>query len=162
MILKRLPWELRRKPRALSGPGDPPTSEPKEPTPSWEVLNEVREKRYEATGGVFLVHTWRPSRFENQVADVTIRLHQHRDGPLSRGEVRAVEYTLGPNFSDHSRVSTNPRDGFAIEESMWGPMLCLAKVYLTGDREPLVLERYINFEQENERPAEASPSLRNS
>jgi hypothetical protein len=145
MIWQRLPWEIRRKDRALSS-DIPPAAEPKEGTPSWQELNDARVERYEHNLGLFVVHTWRPSRREGQVADVTIWLWKHPDGRLTPGEVRAVEYILGPKFTDHSRVITDARNAFAIEESMWAPMLCLAKVYLAGNREPLLLERYINFE----------------
>jgi hypothetical protein len=126
----------------------PPASEPKAATPSWEELNAARIKRYEETRGLFLVHSWRPSQAEGQVVDVVIRLCQHGEGPMSRGEIKAVEYTLGPKFSNHSLVCTDASDGFALEVSMWGPMLCLAKVYLTDDRPPLLLERYLNFDAE--------------
>lgn len=127
-------------------PNLPPTSEPKAATPSWEELNAARVKRYEENRGLFLVHDWHPSRTEGQSADVVIELCQHGDGPLTRGEIKAVEYTLGPKFSNHSLVCTEAANDFAVEVSMWGPMLCLAKVYLTDGRPPLLLERYINLD----------------
>jgi hypothetical protein len=129
----------------------PPDAEPQEPTPSWEELNRVRVGRYEDNRGLFLVHDWyTPSQEPGQVADVTIRLKQHREGPLSRGEIRAVEYTLGPQFTDHSLVRMDPTDDYAIHVPMWDTMLCLAKVYFTDSSQPLLLERYINFDQDAE------------
>jgi hypothetical protein len=128
-------------------PNVPPAQEPTGATPSWEELNAARVKRYEETRGLFLIHTWQPSNADGQVADVTLRLCQHAEGPLARGEIKAVEYTLGPKFSNHSLVCTDARNDFALTVAMWGPMLCLAKVYFADGRQPLLLERYINFDQ---------------
>jgi hypothetical protein len=136
----------------------PPSSESDEPTPSWEELNRVRVARYEETRGLFLVHEWwTPSQEPGQVADVTIRLFQHGEGPLSRDAIRAVEYTLGPRFTDHSLVRSDPTNGYAIHVPMWGPMLCLAKIYFTDGSRPLLLERYINFERDPNEPSRAAP-----
>jgi hypothetical protein len=144
-LLKRLPWELRRRHQLTA---EPPVVEPTEPTPSWRQLNDARVKRYEASRGLFLIHRWWPSEKEGLVAHVVLELCQHQDGPLSRGEVQAVEYTFGPKFSSHSIVSKNAEESFAVTVSLYAPMLCLAKVYLTGDRAPLLLDRYVNFDQE--------------
>lgn len=123
-------------------------------------MNVARVKRYQETRGVFLVHTWTPSNDPEQVAEVAIHLYQHRDGPLSRDEVKAVEYTLGPKFTDHSLVRTDSTGGFGIVVPMWGPMLCLAKVYFTDGSVPILLERYVNFEtRDRHTPAEPSPSV---
>jgi len=119
--------------------------QPNDPTPSWEMLNGERVARYERNQGLFLVHDWVPSDAEDQVADVTIKLRQHGDGPLSRGDIRVVEYSLGPKFTNHSLVCASAADDFAIEVSMWGPMLCMAKVYFLDGRPPLVLDRYVDF-----------------
>ncbi|MEX2211238.1 MAG: pYEATS domain-containing protein [Gaiellaceae bacterium] len=137
-------------------PGLPAVAEPKEPTPSWEELNDLRVRRYEESRGLFLVHSWRASSKPGQVADVVIRLHQHGDGPLAHGLIRVVEYTLGPKFNDHSLVCTRSEDAFEIEISLWGPMLCLAKVYFVDKSPPVVLERYINFDTEIQADARAS------
>jgi hypothetical protein len=123
-------------------------SEPTEPTPSWQALNDKRVERYEHNRGLFLIHEWTPSAVDGQEADVVIRVCQHGDGPLSRGEIQVVEYSLGPKFTNHSLVCTDPADGFAISVSMWGPMLCLAKVYFRDSSPPLILDRYVNFSAE--------------
>jgi hypothetical protein len=104
--------------------------EPDRPTPSWLALNNERIARYEHNRGLFLVHDWRPSAEPGQVVDVEVRLAQHGEGPLTNDEVYAVEYTLGPRFSNHSLVANNADEGFKIEVSMWGPMLCIARVYI--------------------------------
>lgn len=146
-LWQRSGLEIRRKPHVpLKAP--PPAAGSKEAAASWKELNRRRNERYDQNHGLFLIHMWRPSKREGQVADVVIRLWQHGPGPLTSNEIEAVEYTLGPKFSDHSRVCTDPKAGFAIEESMFGPMLCLASVYFKDDRPPMVLERYINFVDE--------------
>ncbi len=105
-----------------------------------------RVSRYQRNQGLFLVHkAATPSRYPGQKADVTIRLAQHGDGPLSKGTVASVEYVLGKQFEDHARVRTNPRDGFALEESLYAPLLVLARVGFTDGTPDLLLERYINF-----------------
>lgn len=114
---------------------------------SWSELNEVRVGKYEANRGLFLVHTWKPCDKPDQVADVVISIAQHSEhGPLSDGTVSGVQYTLGPQFSEHSHVITNPKGGFATSVSMYGTMLCLAEVCFTDGGPPLLLERYIDFD----------------
>ncbi|OHC00076.1 MAG: hypothetical protein A3G70_06245 [Planctomycetes bacterium RIFCSPLOWO2_12_FULL_39_13] len=112
-----------------------------------EDLETMRIKSYEDKTGLFLVHTWRPSFTPDQVADIVIWLQQHGEGPLSNGNVEKVEYQLGPKFFKQSKVKTNQSDSFRLEVSAYGPMLCLARVYIKGKQEPLLLERYINFEE---------------
>ncbi|MCE5252414.1 hypothetical protein LLG96_19610 [bacterium] len=108
-------------------------------------LEKKRKKSYEEKKGLFLVHSWRPSITPGQVADIVIWLQQHGEGPLSKGIIDKVEYQLGPKFFKHPMIKTNQCDSFRLEVSAYGPMLCLARVYIEGEKEPLLLERYINF-----------------
>jgi len=115
-----------------------------------EDIERLRLRRYQDQKGLFLVHTWRPSMTPGQVADIVIWLHQHGDGPLSRGEIEKVEYQLGPKFFKKPQVKKNAGDQYRMEVSAYGPMLCLAKVFLRGQTEttePILLERYVNFEE---------------
>ena len=111
-----------------------------------ENLENQRIQKYEKKQGLFLIHSWRPSLTTGQVADIVIWLHQHGDGPLTRGEVEKVEYELGHKFFDEPQVKTNAKDFFRLEVSAYGPMLCLARVFLKRQTEPIILERYVNFE----------------
>jgi hypothetical protein len=118
---------------------------------TWLDTDAERITRYQRNQGLFLVHkAVTPSRHPGQKADVTIRLAQHRDGPLSKGTVASVEYVLGKQFEDHVRVRTNPRDGFALEESLYAPLLVLALVGFKDGTPDLLLERYINFPGDGE------------
>ena len=109
-------------------------------------LESERVKRYEEQRGLFLVHSWRPSKTPGQVADIVIWLHQHGTGPMSQGLVEKVEYELGPKFFDAQVTKSNIDEKFRIEISAYGPLLCLAKVYLKDGRHPIILERYIDFD----------------
>jgi hypothetical protein len=112
----------------------------------WSELEAVRKQTYERQRGIFLVHTWRPSRNPGQVADVVMRLHQHGAGPLLAGLVKAVTYDFGPKFDPHTLVQTNASQDFRCEVSAFAPMLCLAQVEFGDDGDPITLVRYIDFE----------------
>ncbi|MCJ7497244.1 MAG: hypothetical protein MUO78_03800 [candidate division Zixibacteria bacterium] len=112
---------------------------------SIEESEQERIKRYQHNQGLFLIHTWRPSRTPGQVADIAISLQQHEYGPLSEGKVKSIEYYLGPKFFERPVVKTYAKNNFRLDVSAYAPMLCLAKVNFTDNRGPLVLERYINF-----------------
>lgn len=122
--------------------GSPSTAKKDE---SWEEREKRRIEMYEKSEGLFLVHSWRPSHTEGQVADITISLYQHGEGPLSEGEVESVEYHLGPKFFEEPISKTNAEDNFRLDVSAYGPMLCLARVSFNGGAPPIDLERYINF-----------------
>ena len=118
----------------------------REALPDSQDFENWRISRYQQNEGLFLVHTWRPSRIRGQVADIVIELHQHGDGPLASGDVEKVEYGLGPKFFHGTRIKTNHDEKFRLEVSTYGPMLCVAKVFVRGRAIPIDLERYINFE----------------
>lgn len=126
-------------------PGEVPSGSP-EALQDREDLEEWRTSRYEGNAGLFLVHTWRPSRTRGQVADILIQLHQHGEGPLSRGKVTSVEYNLGPKFFRGPVIKENADENFRLEVSAYGPMLCVARVSVRDRDNPIELERYINFE----------------
>jgi len=109
-----------------------------------EDLEAARVSRYQKYQGVFLVHSWRPSRQPRQVADIVLQLQQHGDGPLRSGLVEAVEYALGPKFFLRPHVKTNREESFRLEVSAYGPFLCLARVWLK-DGSSFDLERYVAF-----------------
>lgn len=111
-----------------------------------EELETLRINKYQDQQGLFLVHSWRPSRLQDQVADIVIWIHQHGDGPLTRGQIDKVEYELGPKFFDEPQEKRNAKDQFRLDVSAYGPMLCLARVSIKGKQQPIILERYIDFE----------------
>lgn len=104
-----------------------------------------RAKMYETTKGLFLIHSWRPSRQPGQVADIVIELCQHGDGPLNQGRIKSVEYDLGPKFFPEPITKTNEDEAFRLDVSAYGPMLCVARIDFTDQSPRLELTRYINF-----------------
>ena len=109
---------------------------------------KLRQNRYKESQGLFLVHRWRPSKARNQVADIMIRLAQHRKGPLSKNEIESVTYYLGSKFFDgQPSTKKNAKEHFKLEISAYGPLLCRAEVSVRGSSSPpIVLERYIDFD----------------
>ena len=97
--------------------------------------------------GLFVVHTWRPSTQSGQVADITIRLHEHGPEwtPISNGDVERVEYYLGSSFFGGKAVSkTNANDGFRLDVSAWGSTVCVARVHFRNE-DPVEIYRYLDF-----------------
>lgn len=108
-------------------------------------LEQARARRYEKYQGVFLVHSWRPSRQQGQVADIVLRLRQHGEGPLKAGSVDRVEYVLGAKFFEGPVVKRNREDDFRLEVSAYSPMLCVARVWLANGSS-FDVERYADFD----------------
>jgi hypothetical protein len=114
---------------------------------TWQQRENRRIEKYKSVEGLFLVHSWRPSMNPEQVADIVIWVHQHGNGPLTQGLVEKVEYHLGPRFFTRPMVKQNAHENFKLEVSAYGPMLCLARVFIRGRQLPIDLERYIDFEE---------------
>jgi hypothetical protein len=110
----------------------------------WQRLQDMRVRFYQENEGLFLIHKWKPSTIPGQVADISIMLAQHREGPLTRQEVENVEYQLGPMFFVERVIKTDASDNFRLDVSASAPMLCLAKVTFRTGRLPLYLTRYID------------------
>ena len=113
---------------------------------SSEALESKRISIYEENKGLFLVHDWRPSIKSDQLSDIVLWLHQHGDGPLSQGTVEAVEYRLGSKFFEGPVVKRNLKDNFRLDISAYGPVLCIARVFIKGQANTIELTRYVNFE----------------
>lgn len=52
---------------------------------------------------------------------------------------------MGPKFFRRTVVKVDPRDNFRLEVSAYGPMLCLARVNFDDGKQPVDLERYIDY-----------------
>lgn len=112
-----------------------------------EELESQRINMYEWQKGLFLVHSWRLSIYPDQLVDIVVWLHQHGDGPLNQDKINRVEYELGPRFFDKPQIKRNSDDLFRLEVSAYGPMLCIARVFFKNQDDPIILSRYINFEE---------------
>lgn len=108
---------------------------------------KLRVGRYEENQGIFLIHHWRPSVADGQIVDIVIEPTQHQTGPLSNHLVESITYFLGPMFFDGNPVTKrNVCDNFRLHISAYGPLLCLAEVQIKNQDNPLILERYIDFD----------------
>lgn len=74
-----------------------------------------------------------------------LRQHGGLQMPLADGIVKSVEYHLGSMFSNQTMVKTDPADGFRLDVSAYGPLLCLARVNFDDGSPFLDLGRYIDF-----------------
>jgi hypothetical protein len=115
-----------------------------------QPLEARRVQEYEDNRGLFLGHYWEPSVEEGQKVDIRVQLlaHRHPDGrntTLEEGLVERVTYQLGPKFEEETTVKRNRKDNFALEFSLYSPVLCLAKVEFNDGTDPLYLSRYIDF-----------------
>lgn len=142
-----MPPELQRQrlmagfqPQVIGGPQPIPGG-----ARGWQARETHRIHVYQRNRGLFLIHRWLPSATPGQVADIQIELHQHGEGPLTRGTVREVQYHLGPRFTNKTIRKRNRKENFRLEVSAYGPFLCLARVLFTGGSPPLDLGRYIDF-----------------
>lgn len=153
-----IPWE--RFPRLrVQIPVVVVRSAAEKPAPEgWKALNARRVVRYAHNRGLFLIHTWEPSSEPGQKVKVTVRLAQHvtRDGrggivsgPLAWGTVEAVEYIFGDMYLANTRVVTRPDNDFATTDTLYAPLNVLARVTFTDGSTPLLLERYLNFDESN-------------
>jgi hypothetical protein len=122
------------------------SSQPTEPS----ELDALRIEEYERNCGLFLVHSWRPSKKQGQVADLIVRLAEHIDTSTRRSvlndrKVESVRYALGRKFFEEPVLKRNRRDDFALEVSAYRPMLCVAEVRFNDGHPPVYLSRYIDF-----------------
>lgn len=111
-------------------------------------LKTYRQLLYDQQKGLFLVHTWRPSTMPGQVADISIRLHEHGKywTPLTDGKVERVDYYLGEYFFGGNIVSKKNRDeNFRLDVAAYGTSSWVAKVHFNDGTPPVLLQRYIDF-----------------
>lgn len=111
-------------------------------------LKKYRQELYDRQRGLFLVHSWRPSTMPGQVADISIRLHEHGKAwkPLTEGKVERVDYYLGEHFFGGQVVSkTNANDNFRLDVAAYGTSSWVAKVHFNDGSPPVILQRYVDF-----------------
>jgi hypothetical protein len=111
-------------------------------------LKQFRQDVYDRQRGLFLVHVWRPSTVPGQIADISLRLHEHGKvwKPLTDHLVERVDYYLGEYFFGGNIVSkTNAAENFRFDVSAYGTSCWVAKIYFNDGTQPDLLERYIDF-----------------
>jgi hypothetical protein len=143
-------WQERRFEGFQGDTKQLPAGEKARPEPG--TLDSDRDGIYTQNRGLFLTHAWRPSTNPDQEADIVIRLAQHLDTPdrenlLAVGKIDSVTYELGRKFSPDpiEKTKNDATEDFRLEVSAYGPMLCIAEVAFTDDKDPIRLQRYIDF-----------------
>jgi len=96
---------------------------------------------------IYLVHTARRDKSldkgQYDYYRLKIFLEGEDDGDLER--VTKVVYHLHPTFYNPDRTVTDRDSNFELSTSAWGMFNLTADVYTRDRKEPLRLERYLNF-----------------
>ncbi len=123
--------------------------------PATKLEKENRNKIYNSSRNILLVHKIRPSTKKGQLFDISIYLirKMNKGHPAARfNEIDYVEYYLGSYFGagefGSKYIIKNPDNGFAMQTSAYGGTVCVATVHF-HDGEVSTLNRYIDFEMGN-------------
>lgn len=110
----------------------------------WQLL---RENEYRRRQGVFLTYSLAPVEGGDEGRNwwrATFRLVQHGAGPLSRGEVKEVEYSFGPRFSEGIVTAQSPKNEYGWETNLHGSVFVVARVKFSNPlKRPLLVEQYV-------------------
>ena len=97
--------------------------------------------------GYYIAHTTRRQRSmdrgENEFYRITVFLEADPGVPLEN--VSKVVYHLHETFRDPDREVTDSDTSFQFVTYGWGQFNLRAEVYIKGQSEPLLLQRYLNF-----------------
>lgn len=110
-------------------------------------LHEERKKRYETSGGWMLVHRYRESQTPDQEYDISVYLilKKSNQEPGLEKKIEFVRYAVGEMWRGSPFTVTDPRNGFELRLSAYGPFICIAEVHF-ADGSTCQLERFIDFE----------------
>ena len=110
------------------------------PEISWA---ERRNKIYDETRRVFLVHVIQPSSEPGQLYDVFIYLKRHKSSDFT--DVSFAEFFFG-HYWGNEVFREEPREGLiGVSTSAYGPFLCTCRVTFK-DGYSVDLHRYVDFE----------------
>jgi len=127
-------------------------------TDQWDLL---RENEYRRRQGIFLTHSV-TAALGNGEDDrdwwaVTVQLAQHRKGPLSDDQIKEVEYSFGPKFTEGPVKAQSREESFSYKTTLHGPLLVLARVVFKNRfKRPLLVERYIDLPGEKDATASST------
>lgn len=109
-----------------------------------------RKKIYQEQKRLFIAHKLFPSSEPNQLYDILIYLisHNGQSGSGDLSSVEKVEYYFGPMWGNKVFESEERNSRFAVVVSAYGSgFLCLARIHIKGEPNPVEAWRYIDFEQ---------------
>lgn len=95
-------------------------------------LRQDKQEEFQRRTGVPLPHY-----------DIRVIVDSYYEGALDR--VERVEYFLHEAYPEPIQVRTRKEDKFLLKELANGEYVLLAQVYLRGQRQPLLLQRYITL-----------------
>lgn len=101
-------------------------------------LREERQDEFQNRTGVPLPHY-----------DIRVVLDSYYRGALDR--VERVEYILHKAYPDPIQIKVNREEKFLLKELANGEYVLQAKVFLVGERQPIILQRYISLWKEGPR-----------
>lgn len=113
-------------------------------------LHQERTERYQESGGWMLVHRYRSSDAPDQEYDISVYLIEKKSKKQEgkQREVEFVSYAVGEMWRGSPFTVTDPKNGFELKLSAFGPFLCIAEVHFR-DGSKCRLERFIDFEMAN-------------
>lgn len=110
----------------------------------------LRGKIYNEQKRLFIAHKLFSSSEPNQLYDILIYLisHNGQSGNGDLSSVQKVEYYFGSMWGNKVFESEERNSRFAVVVSAYGSgFLCLARIHIKGEINPVEAWRYIDFEQ---------------
>lgn len=105
-----------------------------------------QEDRFE-NPGIYLVHIANRDKTldRGEYEYYRLRILLETDPGVDLSIVTRVVYQLHPDFGEPERTVTDRGTNFELRTAAWGQFNMTADVYFDGRKEPMQLERYINF-----------------
>lgn len=110
-----------------------------------------REAEYARTQGLALVHIYKPSTQSGQNYEISIYITRHIRGPEKNqttafDNIERAEFFFGPSWGDRIFTAQNNGGIVGVNTSAWGTFLATCQVIFRDGSDPVVLNRYIDFE----------------
>ncbi len=96
---------------------------------------------------LYLVHTSRRDEQTTAKGEPYYQLRIYLDGDSEEDltKVKKVVYHLHPTFPIPIQTRIDKRTNFEVRTKAWGEFNLWAEVFLEGENEPIILERYLNL-----------------
>src|SRR5204863_29831 len=101
-----------------------------------------------------LIHrAWRSPKYDYMYPGREMyRIHVILYGPHSAlNRVKHVKYRLNPRYPKPTQFTTNRLENFGLNELAFGPALIRAEVKIKGQKQPVLLSRYIDLTETSEK-----------
>lgn len=116
--------------------------------PSW---TRHHEDEYARTHGLELVHIYQPSEIPGQRYDISVYITRHIKGRTANqtsgfADIAYAEFFFGPSWGNNTFTAQNEDGTVGVNTSAWGSFLAICRVTFRTDSEPVLLQRYIDYE----------------